>query len=119
MELIQPYVIGWLVPTVLSGLLGYAIGLVRKLKTEHRAAADKAAADKRADDEWREKMRDDMDKLMLISCRMAIYDEHFTVDEKVDAYRIYSEHGGNHHTKKYMDELLGEDADAYLAKHER
>lgn len=117
METIQPYVIQWLVPTVLSGLLGYAVGLIRKMKAGHKTAEEKAEAEKRTDAEWRERMREDMDKLMLISCRMAVYDEHFSVDEKVDAYRIYRAKGGNHQTKKYMDELLGEDADAYLARH--
>jgi hypothetical protein len=55
---------------------------------------------------------------LLTVCRLAIYDDHFSIDEKVDAYRTYRAHGGNHQTKKYMDNLLGEDADAYLARHE-
>ena len=59
-----------------------------------------------------------MDVLTIMSCRTAIYDEHFSVDEKVDAYRVYRSKGGNHQTKKYMSDLLGEDADAYLARHE-
>lgn len=102
METIQPYVIGWLVPTVLAAIAGYLGGQLRKVK------------------EYKRKMDDDrrtLDELTLMVCRMAIYDEHFTVDEKVDAYRIYKSKGGNHHTKKYMDELLGEDADLWLAGH--
>jgi hypothetical protein len=101
---IQPYVIGWLVPTILAAVAGYLGGQLRKVK------------------EYKRKMDDDrrtLDELTLMVCRMSIYDEHFSTDEKVDAYRIYREKGGNHQTKKYMDELLGEDADAYLARHSK
>lgn len=58
-----------------------------------------------------------IDDLVLMVCRLAIYNDKFSVDEKVDAYRIYRERGGNSKTKHYMDELLGEDADDYLAHH--
>ena len=104
MEVIQPYLIGWLVPTILAAVAGYLGGQLRKVK------------------EYKRKMDDDrrtLDELTLMVCRMSIYDEHFSTDEKVDAYRIYREKGGNHQTKKYMDELLGEDADAYLARHSK
>lgn len=104
MDVIQPYVIGWLVPTILAAVAGYLGGQLRKVK------------------EYKRKMDDDrrtLDELTLMVCRMSIYDEHFSTDEKVDAYRIYREKGGNHQTKKYMDELLGEDADAYLARHSK
>lgn len=53
----------------------------------------------------------------LMLCRLCIYDEHFSVDEKIEAYRTYRANGGNSQTKHYMDELLGQDADAYLAVH--
>lgn len=104
MDVIQPYLIGWLVPTVLAAVAGYLGGQLRKVK------------------EYKRKMDEDrrtLDELTLMVCRMSIYDEHFSTDEKVDAYRIYREKGGNHQTKKYMDELLGEDADAYLARHSK
>lgn len=100
MEL-TPYILGWLVPTLLSAIAGYLAGLLRKVKAE------------------REDDRDMAEFTLLTVCRLAIYDEHFSTDEKVDAYRTYRRHGGNHQTKKYMDELLGEDADAYLARHEK
>lgn len=104
MDTLSPYVIGWAVPTVLAAIAGYLGGQLRKVR------------------EYKRKMDDDrrtLDELTLMVCRMSIYDEHFSTDEKVDAYRIYREKGGNHQTKKYMDELLGEDADAYLARHSK
>lgn len=100
MEIIQPYVLGWLIPTLLSALCGYLAGILRKMK--------KDAAEGKEMQEF----------TLLTVCRLAIYDDHFSTDEKVDAYRAYRNHGGNHKTKKYMDNLLGEDADAYLARHE-
>lgn len=100
METLTPYLLGWLVPTVLSAICGYLAGVLRKARSD--AADDK-----------------EMQEFTLLTvCRLAIYSDRFSVDEKVDAYRAYRKHGGNHMTKKYMDELLGEDADAYLASHE-
>lgn len=107
MDTIQPYLLGWLVPTVLSAIVGYLAG---KLKS---ARSDREEREKQADG-----MRDTLDALTIMVCRLSIYDEHFTVDEKVDAYKLYRSKGGNHQTKKHMDELLGEDADAWLARHE-
>lgn len=99
MEIIQPYLLGWLVPTVLSAVCGYLAGVLRKMKNDA--------------DEGKE-----MQKFILLTvCRLAIYDEHFSVDEKVATYRTYRKYGGNHDAKKYMTDLLGEDADAYLASH--
>lgn len=99
METLSPYVLGWLVPTVLSAVCGYLAGVLRKMKNDA--------------DEGKE-----MQKFILLTvCRLAIYDDHFSVDEKVETYRTYRKHGGNHDAKKYMSELLGEDADAYLASH--
>lgn len=99
MEVLQPYMLGWLVPTVLSAVCGYLVGALKKMKADA--------------DEGKE-----MQKFILLTvCRLAIYDDHFSVDEKVETYRVYRRHGGNHDAKKYMSELLGEDADAYLATH--
>ena len=100
MEVIQPYILGWLIPTVLSAAVGYLAATIKRM---------------RADAEEGKEMQE---FTLLTVCRLAIYDDHFSVDEKVDAYRTYRAHGGNHQTKKYMDNLLGEDADAYLARHE-
>lgn len=55
----------------------------------------------------------------MMTYRMAVYDEHFTVDEKLQAYRLYRDAGGNHQTKAYMDSLLGQDVDVYLEKHDK
>ena len=54
-----------------------------------------------------------------MTCRLAIYDEHFSVDEKLDAYTIYRNNGGNHQTKTYMDDLVGSDVDDYIEKHRK
>lgn len=100
METIQPYLLGWLVPTVLSAAVGYLAAMLKRMKSDA--------------DEGKE-----MQKFILLTvCRLAIYDDHFSVDEKVETYRVYRKHGGNHDAKRYMSELLGEDADAYLASHE-
>ena len=99
MEVLQPYMLGWLVPTVLSAVCGYLVGALKKMKADA--------------DEGKE-----MQKFILLTvCRLAIYDDHFSIDEKVETYRVYRKHGGNHDAKRYMSELLGEDADAYLATH--
>ena len=58
-----------------------------------------------------------MEQNIVMPCRMAIYDEHFTVDEKLDAYQIYRDYGGNHTTKQFMDTLVGCDVDEYLERH--
>ena len=46
MEVLQPYVLGWLVPTVLGGLLGYVIGLYKKVKAAKDAAEDREKVEK-------------------------------------------------------------------------
>lgn len=53
----------------------------------------------------------------MIMYRMAVYDEHFSTEEKLQAYQLYRAAGGNHQTKYYMDSLLGEDVDVYLEHH--
>lgn len=100
METIQPYLLGWLIPTVLSAVCGYLVATIKRMRADAEEGKE-------------------MQKFILLTvCRLAIYDDHFSVDEKVETYRVYRKHGGNHDAKKYMSELLGEDADAYLASHE-
>lgn len=54
-----------------------------------------------------------------MTCRMTIYDSHFSTDEKLEAYVIYRDKcHGNHQTKQYMDDLVGCDVDEYLLRHE-
>lgn len=78
---------------------------------------------KAIDDAKTERERDnaELKELMLqntkLTCRLAIYDEHFSVDEKLSAYKVYSSHGWNHQTKKYMDDLVGCDVDEYIERH--
>lgn len=56
----------------------------------------------------------------LMTCRMVIYSDKFSVDEKLDAYVLYrDECNGNHQTKTYMDALVGMDVDEYLKKHRK
>lgn len=100
METIQPYVLGWLIPTVLSAAVGYLAATIKRMRADAEEGKE-------------------MQKFILLTvCRLAIYDDHFSVDEKAETYRVYRKHGGNHDAKRYMSELLGEDADAYLASHE-
>ena len=99
MEVLQPYILGWLIPTLLSAAVGYLAAAIKRM---------------RADAEEGKEMQE---FILLTVCRLAIYDDHFSVDEKVATYRMYRKYGGNHDAKKYMDNLLGEDADAYLATH--
>lgn len=95
---------------LISSLIGALVGaLVSKVKTM-RKQAEKAEAE-----------AEDL-KLMIaqntvMTCRMAVYDDHFSIDEKLEAYKIYRDRGGNHQTKKYMDNLVGGDVDEYLEKH--
>lgn len=102
---------------LVSSLVGALVGaLVSKVKTARRQA-EKA----RRQAEKAEAEAEDL-KLMIVqntimTCRMAIYDEHFSIDEKLEAYKIYRDRGFNHQTKKYMDELVGGDVDEYLEKH--
>lgn len=92
-----------------SSVVGAVVGaLVSKIKTVRKAADDA----RKSNDE----LKQIMEQNIIMTCRMAIYDEHFTVDEKLDAYEIYRDNGGNHQTKKYMDELVGSDVDDYIEK---
>jgi len=101
--------------TILAALISSVVGalvgaLVSKLKTIRQA--DEMAREEAA--EMREMLRQNM----LMTCRLTIYDEHFSTDEKLEAYVIYRDTcRGNHQTKKYMDELVGGDVDAYIERH--
>lgn len=96
------------VSTVVAAIVG---ALVSKVKTIRRVS-EEARAESDA-------LRGLMQQNIVMTCRMAIYDDHFSVDEKLDAYKIYRENGGNHKTKTFMDELVGCDVDEYLEKHDR
>lgn len=99
-----------LITTAITALISSAVGalvgaLVSKIKTSTTEARD---------------MREMQIMNLKMTCRMAIYDEHFTTDEKIDAYIVYRDKcHGNHQTKKFMDELVGCDIDEYIEKHKK
>lgn len=96
--------------TLVSSVVGALVGaVVSKVKTARKAS-------EKAREESAELMRL-MRQNIIMTCRMAIYDDHFSIDEKIDAYVIYRAEGGNHQTKTYMDKLVGCDVDEYLEKH--
>lgn len=105
----EPF-IATIITALISSVVGALVGaLVSKLKTAAQAVDD--AKRERAE------LKEIMEQNIVMTCRLAIYDEHFTVDEKLDAYEIYRDYGGNHQTKRYMDELVGCDVDEYLERH--
>lgn len=115
MEIVYTTALTALISSLIAAFVG---AMVSKIKTTKRQRED---AKKQREDAKKE--AEDL-KLMItqntiMTCRMAIYDEHFSIDEKLDAYIIYRDRGGNHQTKTYMDKLVGGDVDEYLAKHER
>jgi hypothetical protein len=107
MEPIATSVITALISSVIAAIVS---AVVMKIKMVRKATDDAR------------KNNAELKKLILdntkMTCRLAIYDEHFSIDEKLGAYEIYRSHGWNHQTKKYMDELVGEDVDEYLERHE-
>ena len=62
-------------------------------------------------------VRDLLEQNTIMTCRMAIYNDHFSIDEKLSAYITYRSQGQNHRTKKYMDEQVGGDVDEYIERH--
>lgn len=86
--------------------------LIMKIKVARKASADA------------KQNSEELKQIVLIDtkmiCRLVIYSDKFSVDEKLDAYVIYRDRcNGNHQTKKYMDELVGMDVDKYLEKHRK
>lgn len=110
MEPIYMSVITTLVSTVIAAIVSTVVTKIR--------VARKALDDAKSE---RERDNAELKELMLqntkLTCRLAIYDEHFSIDEKLSAYKVYSSHGWNHQTKKYMDNLVGCDVDEYIERH--
>ena len=103
-------IITTIITALISSLVGALVGaLVSKLKTAAAAVDDTKRE--------RAELKEIMEQNIVMTCRMAIYNEHFDVDEKLDAYEIYRDYGGNHQTKRYMDNFVGCDVDEYLEKH--
>lgn len=101
-------------PELDNFLLGILSALIVALMTAMGARIAKLAREQREHDR-REKSQ--LDAMALMVFRMAVYDDHFALSEKLEAYVLYREHGGNHETKAYMDRLIGEDVDDYLERH--
>ncbi len=105
--------------SVITALISSVIGaivsaVVMKLRLTKQAIDDAKTE--------REKDNAELKELILqntkMTCRMVIYDDHFSIDEKLEAYVVYRDKcHGNHQTKHYMDDLVGEDVDEYLLKH--
>lgn len=100
------------VTALVSSIMGALVGaFVSKLKTM-RSASENAKRE-------HAELMEIMEQNIVMTCRMAIYDNHFSVDEKLDAYEIYRAHGGNHQTKRFMDQQVGCDVDEYIERHRR
>lgn len=95
-----------IITALISSIVGALVGaLVSKIKTSTQTAQDVRVMQKQN---------------LTMTCRMAIYDEHFSIDEKLDAYVIYRDTcGGNHQTKTFMDGLVGGDVDDYIERHKK
>ncbi len=63
------------------------------------------------------KQQQTLDQIALMTARTVIYSDKFDVDEKIEAYRLYKSKGGNHRTKAYMSNLVGQDIDEYIINH--
>lgn len=77
----------------------------------------KASDDAKRDNE---ETRDLILQVATMVCRLGIYSDKFSTDEKLDAYVIYRDKcHANHQTKTYMDGVVGMDVDDYLKKHRK
>ena len=105
--LMPEFILSLVVSSVVTTLCGTIIGiLISRLKS--------VAVNHKETIEAMEAQRKRTEQIELITLRMAIYDEHFDIDEKLEAYVLYRDRGGNHRTKRYMDEVLGTDVDDFL-----
>lgn len=107
MEPIFMSVITALVSSVIAAIVS---AVVMKIKVARKAADDAKKSN--------EELKDLILQNTKMTCRMTIYDSHFSIDEKLEAYVIYRDKcHGNHQTKKYMDDLVGCDVDEYIERH--
>ena len=96
--------------STISAVIGALVGaIVSKVKT----VRERGERERRDADDLKLMMMQNT----MMTCRLAIYSDKFSVDEKLEAYAIYSGHGWNHQTKTYMDGLVGGDADEYVERH--
>lgn len=102
-EFILSLVVSTVVTTVCGAVIGFLISRVKIATENHKSTAEILTEQSEA-----------LKRIELITYRMAIYDDHFDIDEKLEAYELYRNRGGNHRTKAYMDEKLGMDVDEFL-----
>ena len=107
-EFILSLVVNSAVSTICGAIIGYLISKIKNSAAHHKETMEVI-----------KKNREEDEQIQLITLRMAIYDEHFDLDEKLEAYDIYRHRGGNHRTKKYMDEKLGTDVDDFLDRRKK
>lgn len=101
-----------LITSIVSSVIGAIVGAVISRVKFMRKAAMEARQEA-------EELKELLEQLTMMTCRLAIYNDHFSTNEKLEAYEVYRDHGWNHDTKKHMDSLLGMDADEYLERHRR
>ena len=106
----EPIVMSVVTALVSSVIAAIVSAVVMKIKMIRKTTEDARKSS--------EELRELILQNTKMTCRLAIYDEHFSIDEKLSAYEIYRSHGWNHQTKTYMDELVGGDVDEYLERHE-
>lgn len=104
-----------LVMTALSSLISALVAAVVSAVVMKVRVVRKTSADAKRESEELKKL---IVQNTLMTCRMSIYSDKFSIDEKLDAYEVYRDTcHGNHQTKTYMDGLVGIDVDEYLKKH--
>ena len=99
---------------ILIAMAGIWATNARKHRLEREKVEEERLEEER---KAREEMRELLKQNTIMTCRMAIYNDHFSTDEKISAYITYRAQKQNHHTKKYMDEKVGCDIDEYIERH--
>jgi len=106
----EPYALALfsaLASAVIGAIVGAAVSKIKTVRRDSEQVKSDAA-----------EMRDLMLDNMRMTCRLTIYNDHFSTDEKLEAYKLYRDKcHGNHQTKTYMDNLVGGDVDEYLTRH--
>lgn len=104
-----------LVMTALSSLISALVAAVVSAVVMKVRVVRKASADAKQESE---EVKDLVLHIATMVCRMVIYSDKFSIDEKLEAYVVYRDKcHANHLTKKHMDGLVGMDVDEYLEKH--
>ena len=109
METLQVIVMTFITAAI-SSAVGAAVGaVVSKFRTVKKASEEARVE--------AAELKELIKQNTKMTCRLAIYDSHFSMDEKLEAYDIYRKNGWNHQTKKFMDDEMGCDVDEYLKVH--